>query len=94
MNVTVDVLFPSVDIEASFIIRRIEFIKICGNIFKHGLVRLTKTAKDLCQIFNDNGYTIDEEQSLLALEDFHERFHDDILSYHLSHIDDKINNMR
>jgi hypothetical protein len=94
MNVTVDVWFPSVDIEASFKIRRIEFIKICGNIFKHGLGRLTKTAKDLRQIFNDNGYTIDEEQSLLALEDFHERFHDDILSYHLSHIAEMINNIR
>ncbi|UQA50962.1 hypothetical protein [Vibrio sp. ED002] len=92
--VTVDVWFPSVDIDACFKVRRLDFIKICGNICKHGLGRLTKTARDLQKIFKDNGFHIDDEQSLLALGDFHEKFHDDILSYHLSHIAEMLNNIR
>ncbi|EAS40745.1 hypothetical protein C9J48_10970 [Photobacterium profundum] len=92
--VTVDVWFPSVGIDACFKVRRIDFIKICGNICKHGLGRLTKTARGLQKIFKDNGFHIDDEQSLLALSDFHEKFHDDILSYHLSHISEMLNNIR
>ncbi|WP_081249633.1 hypothetical protein [Aliivibrio fischeri] len=92
--VTVDMWFSSVDIDACFKVRRIDFIKICGNICKHGLGRLTKTARDLQKIFKDNGFHIDDEQSLLALNDFHEKFHDDILSYHLSYISEMLNNIR
>lgn len=92
--VTVDVWFPSVNVEACFNIRRIDFIKICGNICKHGLGRLTKTAKDLRKIFKNNGFEIDDEQSLLALEDFHEKFHEDILTYHLGHIAEMLNDIR
>lgn len=93
-EVSVDTWFPSIELNIDLKIRRFDFIKICGNTCKHSLGRLTKTANDLRKIFQNNGTNISEEESFLALEDFYERFHTDILSYHASYLCEMINNIR
>lgn len=93
-EVSIETWFPSIDLDVELKLKRLDFIKICGNTCKHSLGRLTKTAGDLRKIFKMNGRSISEEESLLALEDFHERFHDDILSYHASYLSEMINNIR
>jgi hypothetical protein len=93
-EITVKTWFSSIDLSIDLKIQRVDFIKICGNTCKHSLGRLTKTASDLRKIFHKNGKDVSEEQSLLALEDFYERFHADILSYHASYLCEMINNIR
>ena len=75
-------------------IKRVEFLKICGTISKHNFSRLSGIAKELVNIFERNRITIDLEHALLALDEFYERFHFDILTYHGSTIAEFLNNIR
>ena len=85
---------PSINIETTLSIKRIEFIKICGNISKHNFSRLSGVANKLINIFKKNGINISFEDVLLALDDFYENFGDNILNYHGSTIAEFLNNIR
>lgn len=89
-----NIWFPSVQIETNLSIKRFEFIKICGNISKHNFSRLSGVAYEIKTIFKRNGYNLRVDQALTTLEDFHEWFHKDILSYHASAIAEFLNNIR
>lgn len=93
-EVKVETHLPSIDTNMVLSIRRVEFLKICGNISKHHFSRLSVTANELLGILKRNGVVIDLEKALLALEDFNERFHDDILNYHGCTISEFLNNIR
>ena len=90
----VDVWLPSTEIETTLSIKRIEFLKICGNISKHNFSRLSGVVSELIRIFKRNGIEISFEDALLILDEFYERFHDDILNYHGSTIAEFLNNIR
>jgi len=92
--VQVKIWLPSVNTETSLSIKRIEFIKICGNISKHNFSRLSGVANELVVIFKRNDINIIFEDSLLILDEFYERFHSDILNYHSSAIAEFLNNIR
>ena len=85
---------PSIDLEIDLSIKRIEFIKICGNISKHNFSRLSGVVRDLIEIFKRNKITLKDENALLILGEFYEWFHDDIFSYHSSAIAEFLNNLR
>jgi len=85
---------PSIDLEADLSIKRIEFIKICGNISKHNFSRLSGVIKDLVAIFKRNNIALKNEDALVILEEFYEWFHTNILSYHSSAIAEFLNNIR
>lgn len=85
---------PSINLELDLSIKRIEFIKICGNISKHNFTRLSGVLNDLIKIFLKNKFTISEEEALLILNEFYELFHDSILEYHSSIIAEFLNNIR
>ena len=93
-EVEVEVWLPTADIEAKLKIKRIEFIKICGNISKHSFSRLSGVAKDLISIFSRNNITITQDDAILLLDDFYEKFHTDILDYHGSTIAEFLNEIR
>ena len=93
-TVQVKIWLPSVDTETLLLIKRIEFIKICGNISKHNFSRLSGVADELMAIFKRNNINISFEDSLLILDEFYERFHSDILNYHGSTIAEFLNNIR
>lgn len=86
--------FPSIEVETNLSIRRIEFIKICGNISKHNFGRLSRVAKQLTDIFGRNQIELDNESALLILDEFYEWFHRNIFSYHSSVIAEFLNNIR
>lgn len=75
-------------------IKRIEFLKMCGNISKHNFSRLSGVARELREIFKRNEIEISSEEALIILDEFYERFHDDILIYHSSTIAEFLNNIR
>ena len=93
-EVTIPVWLSSIDKNLDLKILRFEFLRICGNISKHGFARLTKTSRELVLILKRNGVAIDEQDSLLILDDFYERFQPDILNYHGTTLCEMLNNIR
>jgi len=93
ISVVDNVWLPSIDTELTLEIRRISFIKICGDISKHGFIRLDRRIRDLIAILANHSITISEEQAYLMLPEFYEWFHDDIFNYHISNITEFLNNI-
>jgi len=85
---------PSIDQEIDLSIKRIEFIKICGNISKHNFSRLSGVEAELIKIFRRNEIILKDKETLLVLGEFYEWFHNDIFSYHSSAIAEFLNNIR
>ena len=88
------VYLSSIDVETDVRIKRVTFIEICGNISKHSFARLSQMVRLICRVLEDNNVTIDIEQGYLAIPDFYEWFHVNVLSYHLSAIAEFLNNIR
>lgn len=93
-EVQVETWLPSIDKNMALLIKRIEFLKICGNISKHNFSRLSGTANDMLGVLKRNQVNIDLKEALVVLDDFYEKFHFDILSYHASTICEFLNNIR
>lgn len=93
-EITVKVYLSEINKEYNLKLKRKEFIKICANISKHNFTRLTSISEDIRKIFKRIGVDISFHDSLLILDDFYERFHNDILIYHGSNIVEMINNIR
>ncbi|MDG4594104.1 MAG: hypothetical protein P9F75_00145 [Candidatus Contendobacter sp.] len=94
-DVEVDIWFlPFPSNEAKLSIKRVEFLKICGNISKHNFSRLSRDTKQIIAICKRNNIDVCLEQALIMLNEFYERFHDDILNYHGSTIVEFLNNIR
>ena len=94
-EVTVEkVCLPSIDLEIDLSIKRIEFIKICGNISKHNFTRLYGVVSELKSIFERNNKVLKNEDVLLIIDEFYQWFHDNIFSYHSSAIVEFLNNIR
>lgn len=85
---------PSIEVESDIRVKRIAFIKICGNIAKHNFTRLRVNVAEICEILKLNGIAIDTEHGYLVLPEFQEWFHANIFSYHSSAIAEFLNNMR
>ena len=85
---------PSIDLETNLIIKRVDFIKICGNISKHNFSRLSGVVRELMEIFKRNNHILEKEEALLILEEFYEWFHTNIFNYHSSAIAEFLNNIR
>lgn len=86
--------FPSIDTEMDMKVKRISFIKICGNISKHNFSRLDSDAREIKRIFLDNGIEIKIHDEFLLIPEFYEWFHSNILNYHSSAIAEFLNNIR
>lgn len=93
-EIRVETWLPTISTNVFLSIKRIEFIKICGNISKHNFSRLSFTANDLLEILARNQVNIELKDALLILNDFYERFHFDILSSCASVICEFLNNIR
>lgn len=88
------VWFPAIETQLDMRVRRIEFLKICGNIAKHNFARLEDNVRRIRRIMADNGCTITEAQGYSLLPEFYEWFHRDIFSYHASTIAAFLNDIR
>jgi hypothetical protein len=93
-KVSVDVWLPSIDTQATIQISRVNFLKMCGDISKHNILRSVGVAKNLKRTLAHSGAPVELDDAMLALGDFYERFHTDILNYHGSTIAAFLNNIR
>ena len=85
---------PSIDTETVLRLSRFSFIKICGNICKHNILRNVGTAEELRAILSRAGVSVPLEDALLAMDDFYEWFHTNIFNYHASTIAELLNEIR
>jgi hypothetical protein len=93
-EIKVKVWLPSINLETKLRVHRQEFIKICGDISKHNFSRLSRRVDDLKNILSRSGMKVSDEDGLLIIDDFYERFHTDIFSYHGSHLVEQLNTIR
>jgi hypothetical protein len=70
------------------------YIKICGDIAKHNLARLSMNVGHIQTLLEASGHPVSEQEGYLAVENFFEWFHDDIFIYHSSQIAEFLNNIR
>jgi hypothetical protein len=88
------VWLPSINLGCDLRLKRIRFIKICGNISKHNFSRLDRDVNDICRILKENGHDLDVDSGYLVIPEFYEWFHENILGYHISAIAEFLNNIR
>ena len=94
-----DCVFPalwlsSISEKLDLRVRRIVFLKICGDIAKHNFSRLRRNVKQIMAILAANSLVIDEAKAFSVLRDFYENFHDNAFAYHASTIAEMLNNIR
>ena len=89
-----NVWFPSIETETDIKVKRISFIKICGNISKHNFTRLDQAASKIRNILKTNNVQIGDADEYLLLSDFYQYFHDNVFNYHSSAIAEFLNNLR
>jgi hypothetical protein len=89
-----DVWLPSIELKTNIKVKRITFIKICGNIGKHNFARLGADVVAICDVLKANGTSIDPAFGYLVLPEFYDWFHDNVFSYHSSAIAEFLNNIR
>ena len=93
-EIRVKVWLASIGLETKLKVQRQEFIKICGDISKHNFSRLSKRVNDLKNILSRSAVQLSDEDGLLILDDFYDKFHTDIFTYHGSHLVEQLNNIR
>lgn len=88
-----DVWLPSIERNGMLRVQRMDYLKICGTITKHGFTRLGNVVGKLRKILAANGTEIDEGQSYLVIPEFQEWFQDNIfiasstrVAWHLNEI--------
>ena len=88
------VWLANICIELDLRIKRIDFIRMSGDIGKHNFLRLGGQAKRLQTILAENDVTIGESQAYSALPDCWDWFHTHLLAFHASNIAEFLNNIR
>ena len=91
---TVDIWLPSANSEVPLTLPRSTFIRICGNVSKHSILRQSRPAEELRKMLDKAGVSLTLNGAVLALEDFFERFHKDIFNYHASRIAELLNEIQ
>jgi hypothetical protein len=84
----------NINVEVDLTVKRIDFIRMGGDIGKHNFLRLGGQAAKLMRILGENGVTIIESQAYAALPDCWDWFHTHLFAYHASTIAEFLNNIR
>ena len=83
-----------IDVVADLHLQRYRYIKMCGDIAKHNLARLSTNVGHLQKLLKKANHPVTEQEAYLAIENFFEWFFDDIFIYHSSQIAEFLNNIR
>lgn len=88
------VWLSNIGVEVDLTIKRIDFIRMGGDIGKHNFLRLGGQAAKLQKILQENGTLIDESEAYAALPDCWDWFHTHLFAYHASTLAEFLNNIR
>lgn len=86
--------FPTLDIEVTLNVPRLEFVNIGGNQAKHNTARLTRLSQRIAKLLRQSGHDIASEQIPLALSDLHEQLGEDYFVYYCTWLSELMNNVR
>lgn len=89
-----EVWFSNISVKVDLRIRRIDFIRISGDIGKHNFLRLAGQARRIQKILAENEVEIDEGEAYLAIPDAWDWFHTHLFAFHASNIAEFLNNIR
>ena len=88
-----DVWLPAIERNGTLRVRRMDYLKNCGTISKHGFTRLGDVVGKLRKILFENGTEVDEGQAYLVMPQFQEWFQDNVfiasstrVAWHLNEI--------
>lgn len=93
-RITIRVWLPTLDLDAEISLTRHDVVHVAGNTSKHNLSRLSRVAGRLRRILKENSHEIGIEDSWLAVEDFEQKFKDDLLAYYCVRITGLLNDVR
>lgn len=85
---------PTLDIEGTIKMSRLDLIFISGNHFKHNLSRLTRLCKNIHTTLDGQGHNVPSEEILLALNDFREHLQYNYFIYYATYLAELLNNIR
>ena len=89
-----EVCLPDIDVQMDLRIARYRYIKMCGDIAKHHLGRLSVNVRHIQNLLRQADRDIDDQTTYLAVENFFQWFFDNIFLYHSSQIAECLNNIR
>jgi len=85
---------PSISAVTDVTVKRLQYIKLCGNIAKHNLSRLDQTISDLRRLLEEAGHDVSVQEAYLATENFFDWFFHDIFIFHSNQIIEFLNDIR
>jgi hypothetical protein len=88
------VWLPSVDIETDITIKRIEFLKICGDFSKHGFLRLDVNVRRIKDVLTRSGIEVETQKGFHLMNEFCDWLIENPLAYHATTISEYLNNIR
>ena len=88
------VYFYDIDIEADIRIERYRYLKMCADIAKHHLGRLSYNVRHIRNLLNSAGCSVTEYEAYMAVDNFYDRFFEDVFLYHSGVIAEFLNNIR
>lgn len=83
----------SIEQELDLTMKREEFLRICGDISKHNILRLSRTVQRILRILRRSNPEIQIADAYKAIDDFYEWFQNDIFLYHLTKLSELLNNI-
>ena len=89
-----EVNLSMIDIVADIEVERLRYIKMCGNIAKHSLARLSRIISDLRGLLKVAGHDVSIQKAHLATAQFFGWFFDDIFIFHSNQIAEFLNDIR
>jgi hypothetical protein len=88
------VWLASLDIETTLTPTRVEWLRTCGDLSKHNVLRSGRTAKTTKGWLKDHGHDVDIHRVLVALPDIQYWLNDDLLSRQIVVIAQRLNALR
>ena len=89
-----DVNLSVIDIVVDIEVERYKYIKMCGNIAKHSLTRLSLLICDLRKLLAKAGHEVSIQEAHLATNAFFVWFFDDVFMFHSNRIVELLNDIR
>jgi hypothetical protein len=93
-DVEADVFLSSTNTRAALRMSRLDLLALCGDLSRRDILRSMGVAEELRYMLADGGTRIGTKDALLALDDFHERFHAAALDAHVGAIAEHLNGIR
>lgn len=84
----------SIDVYPNIEVERYRYIKMCGNFAKHNPARLDRDIRSFRKLLKNSGHCVGWDEAYFGLEQFFERFFNDMFWFHSNHIAEFLNNIR